>query len=233
MPYRYALIRGGAIVEERDYPEPLDPASIKREGGQLYLVSPDGARRTISEEERARVIAPYRVKTRVEKTEQAVPADPDGEPLDPGATETEIIEREILSLDGVDLPGGLPADALIGDLEYEGGRPVLRPVVEIKPPLGAGQQYGDVTVAIYDDRVEQTHAVIAKRFQRRLIPKLAIVDRLDAAGLLDAALDAIEADRRTKARWDAASEIANDDPTALALLAAIGADPAAILAAAE
>lgn len=207
---KYALIRNGAVIEEREYAAPLDPAGIKRDGGQLVLVAADGTRRPIGEEERARVVAPYRVTSRVEG---------EGEEA-----------RTITMLDGIDQPDGLPAGTLVGELDYEGGLPVLRPIVEIKPELAEGEQLTDVTVVIFDDRVEHRHAKGPKRFQRKMIAKLQIVERLDEMGLLDHALDAIEADRKTKARWDAAVEIANDDPTALALLAAIGADPAVILA---
>jgi len=64
----------------------------------------------------------------------------------------------------------------------------------------------------------------------RYVPKLLIVDRLIAAGQADAALAALAADPITKLRWDAAVEIAADDPSARALLAGIGADPDVILA---
>ena len=67
--------------------------------------------------------------------------------------------------------------------------------------------------------------------ERRLVPKRLIVDRLEAAGLLVAARAALDAaplyDRE---RWNARESIYADDPTALALLAAIGADAEAILA---
>ena len=67
---------------------------------------------------------------------------------------------------------------------------------------------------------------------RWLVPKLLIVDRLIAADLDDEAFAALGApgNERLKRRWDAAVEVWSDDPDALALLAAIAADPAAILA---
>lgn len=66
---------------------------------------------------------------------------------------------------------------------------------------------------------------------RRLVPKPLIVDRLHAAGKLDAALAALEAaDLYTRQRWETRQAIYSDDPTALALLQAIGADADAILA---
>jgi hypothetical protein len=67
---------------------------------------------------------------------------------------------------------------------------------------------------------------------RILVPKRLIVDRLHAAGLLDdarAALDA--ADLYTRERWNTREAIYADDIGAIALLTAIGADPAAILTA--
>lgn len=67
---------------------------------------------------------------------------------------------------------------------------------------------------------------------RRLVPKSIIVDRLHAAGKLDAAFAALNvADLYTRQRWETRSAIYSDDPTAVALIRAIGADPAVILAA--
>lgn len=66
---------------------------------------------------------------------------------------------------------------------------------------------------------------------RYLVPKLVVVDRLIAAGKLAAAVAALAgASLATQQRWAAAGQIYSDDPDALALLAAIGADPDAILA---
>jgi hypothetical protein len=64
----------------------------------------------------------------------------------------------------------------------------------------------------------------------RLIDKLTIVDRLIAAGKIEAALSALASDAVTKARWDAAVHIDTTDPVVTGLLTAIGADPVAILA---
>lgn len=66
---------------------------------------------------------------------------------------------------------------------------------------------------------------------RLLVPKRLIVDRLQAAGKLEAARAAIDtADLYTRERWNTRDSIYADDETAIALLAAIGADPAEILA---
>jgi hypothetical protein len=63
-----------------------------------------------------------------------------------------------------------------------------------------------------------------------LVPKTKIIDRLQAAGLLEAARAALDtADLYTRERWNVRDAIYSDDPTATALLAAIGADPADIL----
>jgi hypothetical protein len=69
---------------------------------------------------------------------------------------------------------------------------------------------------------------------RWLVPKLALVDRLIAAGKMDAATAALNdpANATVKARWDACIEVWSDDPAAVALLSAIGADASAVLAAA-
>jgi hypothetical protein len=62
------------------------------------------------------------------------------------------------------------------------------------------------------------------------VSRLTVVDRLIAAGKLADALAALASDPVIEARWNAATEIATDDPTARALLAAVGADPDVILA---
>ncbi|TJV70353.1 MAG: hypothetical protein E5X76_20170 [Mesorhizobium sp.] len=63
----------------------------------------------------------------------------------------------------------------------------------------------------------------------RLVPKRLIVDRLQAAGLLEAARAAIDAaDLYTQERWNTRTDIFANDPTALQMLAAIGGDPAVI-----
>lgn len=66
---------------------------------------------------------------------------------------------------------------------------------------------------------------------RVLVPKRVIIDRLQAAGLLEAARAALDgADLYTRERWNNREAIYADDETAVALIAAIGGDPAAILA---
>ena len=64
-----------------------------------------------------------------------------------------------------------------------------------------------------------------------LIPRRVIIDRLETAGLLDKAKAVIDAaDLYTQERWNARTDIFANDPTALALLQAIGGDPAVIFA---
>ncbi|HLL28965.1 MAG TPA: hypothetical protein VKT73_15115 [Xanthobacteraceae bacterium] len=66
---------------------------------------------------------------------------------------------------------------------------------------------------------------------RRLVQKTVIVDRLQTAGKLNAARAALDAaDLYTRERWNARDAIYADDPTALALLQAVGADPNVIMA---
>lgn len=66
---------------------------------------------------------------------------------------------------------------------------------------------------------------------RVLVPKRLIVERLNGVGLLDAARAALDAaDIYTRERWNTREAIYTDDAAALALLNAIGADPAEILA---
>lgn len=66
---------------------------------------------------------------------------------------------------------------------------------------------------------------------RALVSKTVIVDRLHAAGRLNAARAALDAaDLYTRERWNVRSAIYSDDETARALLVSIGADPDIILA---
>lgn len=66
---------------------------------------------------------------------------------------------------------------------------------------------------------------------RILVPKRTIVDRLAAAGKLDAARAALDAsDIHTRERWNTREAIYADDAATLALLNAIGAEPSDILA---
>lgn len=67
---------------------------------------------------------------------------------------------------------------------------------------------------------------------RYLVRKSTIVVRLQVAGKLTAASAALDADLYARERWYAPDKPAvyADDPEALALLSAIGADPAVIMA---
>lgn len=66
------------------------------------------------------------------------------------------------------------------------------------------------------------------------VDKRVIVDRLHAAGKLEAADAAIAASPLlVRKRWETSVYVWSDAPEALALLAAIGADPAAILASSQ
>lgn len=67
----------------------------------------------------------------------------------------------------------------------------------------------------------------------RTVAKSVIVSRLIEAGKIEAAYAALNANPSAWARWVASDRpaINHDDPDAIALLVAIGADPAVILAA--
>jgi hypothetical protein len=66
---------------------------------------------------------------------------------------------------------------------------------------------------------------------RSLVLKSVMVDRLHAAGLLEAARTALDgASLYDRERWNTRDSVYSDDPTTIALLTAIGADPAVILA---
>jgi hypothetical protein len=63
------------------------------------------------------------------------------------------------------------------------------------------------------------------------VPTRTIVDRLEAAGKLEAARAALDAaPLYTRERWNNRPLVNADDPDANALLQGIGADPAVILA---
>ena len=65
----------------------------------------------------------------------------------------------------------------------------------------------------------------------QLVEKSTIVDRLQAAGQLQAARTALDAaSLYNRMRWDARSNFRTNDTQLIALLNAIGADPAVILA---
>jgi hypothetical protein len=70
--------------------------------------------------------------------------------------------------------------------------------------------------------------------ERAALPKSLIVKRLNDGGLLAAAKAALDADLYARERWYAADRpvIYRDDPEALALIAAIGADVEMVMAAA-
>jgi hypothetical protein len=78
-----------------------------------------------------------------------------------------------------------------------------------------------------------TDAPVLPVAEREALPKSLIVRRLNEAGLLGAARSALDADLYARERWYAADRpvIYRDDPDALALLAAIGADADAVMAA--
>lgn len=67
---------------------------------------------------------------------------------------------------------------------------------------------------------------------RRKVPKSVITARLIAAGKMEAAKQALDADAAAFGRWIASDRpaIHADDPDAVALLEAIGADPDEIMA---
>lgn len=81
-----------------------------------------------------------------------------------------------------------------------------------------------------DDDAEVV-AFLAPKPQPRLVLKRVIVDRLYAAGKLEAARAALDAQSLyTKERWNSRDAVFASDPDTIALLKAIGADVAAILA---
>lgn len=66
---------------------------------------------------------------------------------------------------------------------------------------------------------------------RRMVPKGVIVERLIAAGKIEAARAALaQISVADQERWNAKPAVYSDDARAIALIKAVGADPAVILA---
>lgn len=102
----------------------------------------------------------------------------------------------------------------------------------LQEDLSAAQQEvqaHQATITTQQTRIAELETALGEN-GRHLVPKLVIIDRLIAVGLLDVALAALAADVVAKARWDAATAVYTDDATAIALMTAIGADPTVILA---
>lgn len=105
-------------------------------------------------------------------------------------------------------------------------------------PEGRGNHFVDKNGTLYVFRAGQT----AEQFfdelnrppppERRLVMKSLIISRLIDAKKISAAKAALDSDASAYARWWAPDRpsIYFDDPDAIALLKAIGADPDAILA---
>lgn len=88
-------------------------------------------------------------------------------------------------------------------------------------------QPGIAEEEVADDAAE----VVAFLTPRRLVPKGVIVERLIAAGKIEAARAALaQISVADQERWNAKPAVYADDSRALDLLRAIGADPAVILA---
>lgn len=76
--------------------------------------------------------------------------------------------------------------------------------------------------------VDRKAADLAAR--KYTLPKILIIRRLDAAGILETAHDALRANKRLDALWEAAGAIKANDPDVNAFLTSIGADLGVILA---
>lgn len=62
------------------------------------------------------------------------------------------------------------------------------------------------------------------------VSKEVIIDRLEAAGVLGAAITALKANPALRERWLAAPHIMSDNARFITFLSSVGADPAAVLA---
>lgn len=103
------------------------------------------------------------------------------------------------------------------------------PFIEVYPELGAGDELAGYSDEIGKDSVTRTWA---KTTPRRMIRKSVVQTRLIDAGKMGAAYAALAANPVYFARWFAPDrpEIYADDPDALLLLKAIGADAEAVMA---
>src|SRR5688572_27183807 len=120
------------------------------------------------------------------------------------------------------------------------GKPVGIRTINLDWPLVEGEQFkvaaDDIqilrTKVLAEDGLSLRPGTPQELAPRRLVPKSVIVDRLNAAGKLGAARVALDANLYARERWYAPDRpaIYFDDPEALALLAAIGADAETILA---
>lgn len=115
------------------------------------------------------------------------------------------------------LPGYVPGDD-DGYIDWRGGGGL--------PARIASEEELDAVLAAAGEGIRAPHP------PKRTVPKSVVVSRLIAAGMIVAAKAALEADPAAWARWVAPDRpvINHDDPDALALFAAIGADPEAIMA---
>ena len=117
------------------------------------------------------------------------------------------------------LPDGKDVHCPLVGTEYDGFKLVERWL-----------QDGEEASVLFDgDRVIVTRKL--PQPEQRLVRKSVIIDRLHDAGKLDAAYAVLQAaplyDRQ---RWESRDAIYYNDPTILAVLNAVGADPADILA---
>ena len=107
-------------------------------------------------------------------------------------------------------------------------------VVEVTPfTAPKGQRIvGSPSYKVTDGKAVETYAVEDSPPERRMIRKSVVQTRLIQAGLMDAAYAALTSNSAYFARWFAPDrpEIYADDPDALLLLSAIGADAMTIMA---
>lgn len=133
----YAEVRQGMIKGFRMVREVLDPATIRKEGGQLYLVAVDQTQTAITEDDLPRVIAPYRIRH----------------------------VGPLLYLDGEEVDA-LPPGSLVGTVIRIGGTPVLLPVREVKPVFNpASEELANQGEVIGVDEVVRTYVVVARRYR--------------------------------------------------------------------
>lgn len=128
------------------------------------------------------------------------------------------------------LPNGDSVSPLI--VGWTSGDYAVLPVSEFVDPKGK-RRVGEPSYPLINGVVTESFDVRDVAVERPMVRKSTVQDRLIAAGKLEAAYAVLTSNPIYFARWFVSDhpEVYCDDPDALALLHAIGADPNVILAA--
>lgn len=127
------------------------------------------------------------------------------------------------------LPNGDGISPLV--VGWSDERYAVLPVIEFEAPIGK-RAIGNPAYAIVDGEVFEAYDVEDVPVERPMVRKSTVQARLIAAGKMEAAYAALTSNPIYFARWFAPdrTEVYCDDPDALFLLKAVGADPQIVLA---